>query len=122
MPAVESAHRREYKLRDIAKAGLKAALRVLPEGYARFTRMLRQHAAYSWRDPDGRFHLIIVHPKTGMPSIVSFWADELQEMLKDSVLHINGFRLDPHMTTRLVAKLDARGRLPDGWREEALNR
>lgn len=122
MPAVETAHKREYKLRDIARAGLRAALRVLPDGYYRFTRMLRHHAAYSWRDPDGRFHIIAVHPKTGLPTIISFWADELQAMLKNEVLHINGFRLDPHMTTRLVHKLDARGRLPDGWLEEALAR
>ena len=105
MPAVESAHKRQYKLRNIAKAGLEAALRVLPDGYKRITRMLRHHAAYSWRDPDGRFHLIIVRAPNqdsrshcdkcdryaGQSSTVSFWADELRDMLKLPVLTISAF-------------------------------
>lgn len=131
MSAVESAYKREYKLRDIAKAGLKAALRVLPEGYKRFTQMLRQHAAYSWRDPDGRLHLIVVDPKSrcekcekspGQATIVSFWADELGSMLDDPVLTIRRFRLDPELTTQAVKRLDAHGMLPEEWRHEAATR
>jgi len=122
MPAVESAHKREYKLRDISKAGMKAALRVLPPGYSAPTEMVRNHAAYAWRDPDQRFHIIAVNPETGFPAIMSFWAEELRTMLKDEVLFIRAFRLDPELSTQTVDRLAPRGRLPASWLEDAQSR
>jgi len=98
---------------------MKAALRVLPEGYKRFTRTLRHHPAYGWRDPDGRFHIMAVHGKTGRPTILSFWTDELREMLDSEVLYMDVFHLDPHLYDKQLHTFASRGEIPNSWPREA---
>ena len=113
MPAVEAAKQRVYTLRKIAQAGLESAQRALPMPFS--TRMRRLFPVYSWRDPDGRFHVVAIPRRGGGPVIISFWRDELRSMMRRRVLEIIPFEVDPLLSTTDVAFMAARKQAPEGW-------
>ena len=120
MPAVEAARQRVYTLRKIAKAGLESAQRALPMPFS--TRMRRLFPVYSWRDPDGRFHVVAIPRRGGGPVIISFWRDELRSMMRRRVLEIIPFEVDPLLSTTDVAFMAGKKQAPGGWLWKALAR
>ena len=120
MPAVEAAKQRVYTLRKIAKAGLESAQRALPMPFS--TRMRRLFPVYSWRDPDGRFHVVAIPRRGGGPVIISFWRDELRSMMRRRVFEMRPFDVDPLLSTMDVAFMAGKKQAPEEWLRKTLSR
>lgn len=110
-----------YKLQERAEGDLLAAFRALPDNYPRSGTMEKQFPTFCWRDPGGRFHIILV-PRKGRASIVSFWADELMAMLKSPLFDMIPFLVDPLLTLEDVKSLTKKRLAPANWLPEVQSR
>ncbi len=121
MSAVEAARQRVYTLRKIAKAALEAAQRALPRPFST-GGMRRLFPVYSWRDPDGRVHVVAIPRRGGGPVIISFWRDELRSMMRRRVLEMRPFEVDPLLSPTDLAFMAGKKQAPEGWLRKTLSR